>query len=261
LREAIADAPASARERPVTTTDVLKCVAILLVLVDHHGFFFDSANPWWRLFGRVAAPIFFFLIGFAQTRRVPWTWLALGAALTAIDALKVERLADTMVNILINFALLRAVVLPLVERHVMPKPVAVALLVGICVPLFPFTEARLEYGTGGWLWAFLGLAHRLALQDGTRQAVWTRNGIAAAAATAYILREVHVLGFTGLQTALLFPLIGGLCAVLLHFRREALAWQPPAPVAAILRFGGRFTLEIYGGTLFVSHAVAYAIAA
>jgi hypothetical protein len=66
----------------VTTTDVLKCIGVASFLIDHTGVFFDPAEPWWRLFGRVAAPIFFFLVGFARSRRVPWTWLALGAALT-----------------------------------------------------------------------------------------------------------------------------------------------------------------------------------
>jgi hypothetical protein len=140
--------------RPVTTTDLLKLVALLFVFVDHHGYFFDPANPWWRLFGRVAAPIFFFLIGFARTRRVPWTWLAFGGLLTAINALEAGSLGGTMVNILINFAILRAFILPAVERHVMGRPLAVALLIGGCLPLIPITDGPLEYGTEGWLWAF-----------------------------------------------------------------------------------------------------------
>jgi len=247
------------QDRLVTTTDLLKLVGIVFVLIDHHGYFFDPGNMWWRLFGRIAAPIFFFLIGFARTRRVPWTWLAFGILLTAVNAWKAESLSGTMVNILINFALLRALVLPPVERHVMPRPAAVALLIAGCLPLIPPTDGPLEYGTEGWLWAFLGLAHRLALDQGTRQAVWTRNGIAAATGTAYIVREAYDYGFTALQAAILVVLVAGVCAALLRFRREPLSWQPPGPVAIPFRFCGRYSREIYGITLFVAHIVTYAI--
>ncbi len=246
--------------RPVTTTDLLKLVALLFVFVDHHGYFFDPANPWWRLFGRVAAPIFFFLIGFARTRRVPWTWLAFGGLLTAINALEAGSLGGTMVNILINFAILRALVLPAVERHVMARPLAVALLVAGCLPLIPVTDGPLEYGTEGWLWAFFGLGHRLALAEGTRRALWTRNGIAAATGVAYIVREVHDYGFDGLQTAILVGLVTALCVALLRFRRADLPRQPPGFLAPLFHFCGRRSLEIYAISLFVSHGVAYAMA-
>jgi hypothetical protein len=243
------------RGTSVTTTDVLKLVGIVFVFIDHHGYFFDPENMWWRLFGRVAAPIFFFLIGFARTRKVPWTWLAFGLVLTVVNAWKAESLWGPMVNILINFALLRALILPPVERHVMGRPLAVALLIAGCLPLIPITDGPLEYGAGGWLWAFLGLAHRIVLEDGTLQARWTRNGIATATAVAYIVREVHDYAFTGIQAAILVILVAGLCAVLIRFRREPLTWQPPFPLALPFELCGRYSLEIYGISVLVSYAL------
>src|SRR5688572_24086808 len=65
----------------VTTTDLLKVIGVATFLVDHYGFFFHTDELWWRMFGRVASPIFFFLVGFARTREVPLTWLAFGLAL------------------------------------------------------------------------------------------------------------------------------------------------------------------------------------
>ena len=56
---------------PVTTTDLLKLAGLTLVLIDHYGLFFDPNADWWRVVGRGAAPVFFFLIGFARTRTVP----------------------------------------------------------------------------------------------------------------------------------------------------------------------------------------------
>ena len=39
--------------RPVTTTDAWKLFAIVFVLVDHYGLFFQPDEMWWRLFGRL----------------------------------------------------------------------------------------------------------------------------------------------------------------------------------------------------------------
>ena len=110
--------------RPVTTTDAWKLFAITFVLIDHYGYYFDPDEIWWRLFGRVASPVFFFFIGFARTRRVPWSWIALGILITAVEYWTSGG-RNFMVNILINFALLR-LVRPFVEAHVMPHPVRLA---------------------------------------------------------------------------------------------------------------------------------------
>jgi len=37
------------------------------------------------------------------------------------------------------------------------------------------------------------------------------------------------------------------------------AWQPPEPLAAVLRFCGRYSLEIYAATLLALQITAYAI--
>src|SRR3954447_328831 len=68
--------------RPVTTTDLWKLVGLVLVLIDHWGLLFAD-DPSWRVVGRAAAPIFFFFIGLARTRQVPWSWVILGLGLTA----------------------------------------------------------------------------------------------------------------------------------------------------------------------------------
>ena len=54
----------------VDNTDWLKTAAIILVVVDHIGYFFIEDDHWWSVFGRLAAPTFFFLLGYAQTRTV-----------------------------------------------------------------------------------------------------------------------------------------------------------------------------------------------
>ena len=250
----MSEALAQPRDRLVTTTDVLKFIGVVTLLIDHYGLFYHPDENTWRLVGRTAAPIFFFLIGFARTRSVPWTWLAFGAAITAMNYVAFGGWRDTTVNILFNFALLRLAVLPFVERHMLSRPIPLAMLSLGCVLLIPATDEELEYSTEGWLWAFFGLAHRSAIEHpGTRRS-WTRAGLAAVAALAYIPREIHDYGFDVVQAAVLVVLVGTIVLTLIRFRRSALPWQPPAPLAAALRFCGRYSLEIYAITLLAMQA-------
>ena len=51
--------------RTVTTVDLWKAAALLLILCDHLWFYIWPGQLWLTALGRAALPIFFFLIGFA----------------------------------------------------------------------------------------------------------------------------------------------------------------------------------------------------
>ena len=247
-----------AREGPVTTTDLWKFVGLVLVIIDHWGLLFAD-DPSWRVVGRAAAPIFFFFIGLARTRRVPWSWVILGLVLTAVDSWTSDTgLGKINLNILINFAYVR-LLLPEIERRVMPHPWAIALLaVAIVLLIRPFQQI-MEYGAEGWLWALFGLSHRLALEAQHPHSRWVRNGLATAAALVYTAKEILDHGFHGAEGAVLAGLIAALALALTLFRRADLSQQPPEPLAAVLRFCGRYSLEIYATTLLAMQLTAYAI--
>jgi hypothetical protein len=243
--------------RAVTTIDAWKPAGVVFFLVDHYGLFFDSGDNWWRLFGRLASPIFFFLIGFARSRTVPLSWLFFGAVLTAADYLTSQGLHDTTVNILINFALLR-LALPTIEAHAMPYPARLAALTAVSIAVIPSLDPILEYGGEGWLWTLLGLSHRLLLERGGADAFWRRDALALAAAGAYVVREISDYGFDLFQALLLAVMIGRLVALLLEFRRAELDWRPPRPLADLLAFAGSRSLEIYALSLLFMQILAYA---
>ena len=92
--------------RAVDNTDWLKTAAIILVSVDHFGYFFMEDDLWWSVFGRLAAPTFFFLLGYAQTRTVPLHWIWLGVILTLLDSWNADW-TWVAPNILLSFALIR----------------------------------------------------------------------------------------------------------------------------------------------------------
>ncbi len=92
--------------RPVDNADWLKTVAIISVSVGHFGYFFMEDDRWWSVFGRLAAPTFFFLLGYAQTRTVPLNWIWLGLMLTLLESWNADW-TWVAPNILLSLALIR----------------------------------------------------------------------------------------------------------------------------------------------------------
>ena len=243
---------------PVTTTDLLKLAGLTLVLIDHYGLFFDPNADWWRVVGRGAAPVFFFLIGFAHTRTVPWMWIVLGAILTALDAFVSNGLEDVSLNILFNFALIR-LVSPWIERHVLARRWGLPALAILCVASIPLAGLLLEYGASGWLWALVGLAAREALVARDAHIRRLRNMVATIALSAYVVSESIDFEFDPLQTVALFVLMAALTAAFLHFRRVDAPWSFPALLSRSLHWIGRRSLEIYAVSLFIMQSLGYAL--
>ncbi len=181
--------------------------------------------------GRASLPIFFFLIGFARTRTVPWTWWAGGALLTGLDYARTGALADITVNILINFALIR-IALPHIERHVIGSAWRTAAFALALAALALPANQIIDYGTNGWLLALVGLAHRRALEAGpdrARDPRWLmRRALGAFATLLFIAVEIDGYEFGVTEawiTAACVILASGL---LLRFRPGDARWQPAA---------------------------------
>jgi hypothetical protein len=141
-------------------TDWLKTAAIILVAVDHFGHFFVEDDRWWSVFGRLAAPTFFFLIGYAQTRTVPLHWIGLGVILTLLESWNAEW-TWVAPNILLSFALIRSArpyVQVLLQRY---GWAAFAVLVSTLLAVLSIAAKIVDYGSEGWLWALFGLCQRM----------------------------------------------------------------------------------------------------
>lgn len=232
----------------VTTIDMWKTAALLLILIDHLGFFIWTDQPWLTAIGRAALPVFFFLIGFARTRAVPWFWWAAGLALTALDAWRLAGEGYPELNIMINFALIR-LALRLIERHVMAVWWRVALFAMLLAALMPLAGQWLEYGTEGWLLALVGLAHRLARERGPdkpRDPAWlTRRALGAFGTLAFMVMQIVDYEFEVMETWIMAAAVIAVSGLLIMFRVGPSRFQPPEPLALALRFCGRRSLEIY----------------
>jgi hypothetical protein len=267
-------APSTSAPRPVDNTDWLKTAAIILACVDHFGHFFMENDQWWAVFGRLAAPIFFFLMGYAQTRTVPLHWIGLGVILTLLNSWNADW-AWVTPNILLNLTLIRFA-RPYADSLVQHRGwVAFGLLVCALLALLPAAATIIDYGTEGWLWALFGLCQRRyvdaraggqagggaqARSAPARTAVQSMPSMrllaCLVAAVVYVWQEQKEFSFPQIHLAVIIAGVGVLSLALCWFRRGASRIQPPQPIAGALRFIGRHTLEIYALQLAGSELIA-----
>ena len=243
----------------IDNTDWLKTVAIILVSVDHIGYFFIADAQWWSTFGRLAAPIFFFLLGYSHSRKVPLNWIWLGIILTLLDSWNADWTWMSP-NILLSFALIRLArpyVRDLVQNRGWP---AFALIVSVLILVLPIAGGIVEYGSEGWLWALFGLYQRMYNDSrsgtgvvGTAPNPSPKTGnleslrLAAclAAAVIYVWQEQVEFLFSRVHFTVFDLSVGVLSFSLCLFLRGPSRVQAPKPIADILHFIGRHTLEIY----------------
>ena len=247
----------------VDNYDWLKTAAIILVAVDHFGYFFMENADWWNAFGRMAAPVFFFLMGYAQSRTVPFRWIWLGIILTLLDSWNTDW-TWVAPNILLSLALIRFA-RPHMKNLIHHFGwVAFALLVCALYMMLPIAANIVEYGTEGWLWALFGLCQRMYVDgrsvtdvNGTDQnpaasahllipnVELMRLLAAFVAVIVYVWQEQMEFAFSQVQLAVVILGVGALSVSLCLFRRGPSRIQPPEPLARTLRFVGWHTLEIY----------------
>jgi hypothetical protein len=249
--------------RPVDNTDWLKTLAIICVSAGHIGFFFIENEWWWSVLGRFAAPPFFFLVGYAQTRTVPLHWIWIGVILTLLESWNASW-TWVAPNILLSLALIRIArpyVQMLVQRH---GWAAFVLLVCALLAVLPVAAEIVDYGGEGWLWALFGLCQReyvdaMSATGGggeiqrpsasalaaTEAAGLMRLLACLVAAVVFVWQEQEEFSFPAIHLAAFILGLGVLSVSLCLFKRGESRIQPPEKIASALRFIGRYTLEIY----------------
>lgn len=227
----------------ITSYDVLKFVAVIIMVIDHMGYYFFPDQLWFRAIGRIGFPVWFFLLGYARGRDVPMVLWAGGAVLAGgnlIAGMYLFPLNALFTIIGIRFLIDR--VMRFAQRGAPYLWGMAALLTVLAIP----TSFITEYGTQGLLLAMYGYM--------------VRHGYAAGFARDTVRKfMLFTLGMFvacqyvtfGMDTAQMVFMTLGLLAtdvILLSFRSFEFAktdagfWRVAGwPV----RFAGRHTLGIY----------------
>ena len=227
----------------LTSYDLLKALAIVLMIIDHIGFYFYPEDMWFRIFGRLCVPIWFFLIGYAKTREIPGL-LWIGAGLLAASTLIAGQTLFPL-PILITLAAARFMIDPLMARA-LRSPETLAGMYCLLVLLSVHSAALLEYGTLGLLLAMYGYIcrHREQIALGK----WLLHVFIMAVALAFVGHQILLM--PALDALQLQVFLGGtaLIFILLYaFRpREYPGFSRYGRVfLPVFQIAGRWTLEIY----------------
>lgn len=231
----------------LTSYDLLKALAVIIMIIDHSGYYLFLDEPWFRAIGRIGFPVWFFLVGYSRRRDFSVS-LFIGAALLVASNFLCG-LSIFPLNALVTIILIRFILDPLMKLA-LKNPIflllALVVVTGVSVPSFPVSE----YGTLGLLLAMFGyvVRHKPAFA-----AVGAGPDIVAKGMALYCLLTFLVLEqwfFMFVQGPLLFLVCGtsAVMWILLNFRAvdfPRLTNAMPRVATVVVQFMGRHTMEIY----------------
>lgn len=238
--------------KQLTSYDLLKTVAVILMIVDHAGFYFFPDDNWWRVAGRLCVPVWFFLIGYANSRDLgKRLWIGM-AVLICADL--IAGLYLFPVNILGSMIITRLALDPLMERALRDRSRFWAIAVILLLLTIP-SGMGFEYGTLGFILAIYGyLIRRRKELTEAGNGDFLRHYFLFATACFLIVQSL-AFGFKESQQMVLMLGTLGVMSGLFFFRPmefPLLSAKLPRFLVLFLQFTGRRTLEIY-----VAHQILF----
>lgn len=240
--------------RDLTSYDLIKSFALIFMVIDHVGYYFYPEQMDWRLVGRLCVPVWFFLIGFANSRNLEAT-LWIGALVLQFSHFPAGSYVLPL-NVLATMIAIRLVIDP-VMAHVMRSPQTLWSVSGIFLILGIPSGLITEYGTLGLILAMFGWLARH--RDRLREPDKVMPQFLAFTVFSFVATQQISFGFTQLQFFIL--VIGTLlvCGVLYFFQPATyprLSTALPRVLKAPLQLMGRRTMEIYVVHLLIFKAMA-----
>lgn len=234
--------------KSLTSYDLLKSLALILMIVDHIGHYFYPDIIWFRVIGRLSVPIWFFLIGYADTRHVqPVIWIG-GAVLSVSSVIAGEYLFP--MSILFMLGISRLMIDGVMVRALRNYEAFAGMFFLMMFAAFP-TLLLFEYGTLGLLFAMFGYMcrHRADIRI---HPLALFGFIAAILLTYIVFQGILLPSLSALQLGVFFAGMVVVMALLFFFRSVVFNGVFLKP----LQITGRYTLEIYVLHLLVFRGVA-----
>jgi len=222
----------------VTSTDLIKALALINMVMDHLGFFFFPDEPMWRAVGRIGVPVWLFLAGYARPSRMSLWLPAGGFFLLAVDVSLGRPLFP--LNILFTIMLTRWVVQFIPVQRVLNDILLLMALPLFAVAAYFYSNLFLEYGTVGLLLGIWGRIMREAPDS------WARRLFALLCLAVFLflqqlVGEFKVFAYLVMCAGVTFT-FGWLYVFQPRIYPASESWYGLAPV---VRFLGRHTLGFY----------------
>jgi len=239
----------------VTYLDIIKTVAVVIMIIDHIGFYFFPEQLWWRAIGRAGgAPVWFFLIGYAITRDLP-NRLLIGALILAVaDFVLFDRIFA--MSALVTIILLRLIIDP-VMKFLLQSRYIFALGCVLIALFYVVTRMAVEYGTLALLFAMLGYLtrHKEDLFQDSFLTVKDYYAFMAFTIVMFSLFQNMTFGFNEAQFAFMACVSALVTVVLVRITPRTFPSIKNQLSLSVLHYCGRQTLDIY-----VAHLLLFKIA-
>ncbi len=226
----------------ITSYDLLKTLALILMIIDHIGYYFFPEESTWRFIGRFSAPIWLFLIGYASTQKLePRLWIG---ALVLMGGMYLMHAPTIPLNILFTFLIIRLIIHPLMSIGKNQPVFIFALFIILSIFALP-SMYIIEYGTASLIFAGLGyIARRHNEFSLTKEQFALLAGYGGA---LYAVFQGIWFQFSEAEFYILVPFIGLLAIALTFFKpMESKPLTQKSGAGKYLLFVmGRKTLEIY----------------
>ena len=226
----------------ITSYDLLKTFAVIIMIIDHIGFYFFPEQEWWRALGRLCVPIWFFLVGYARTRFIPKTWIF--GCLILVFANIITGMSIFALNVLATMIAVRLILDPVMRIVIKSSLHSWMTVILLFILVFP-TDFISEYGAQGLLAAMYGYLVRS--KDSLKDKNLVINFMLYSF-FVFIFYQQITFGFS--TWPMNFMIFGTLIVnlYLLSFSSisyPVLTQKTPKPLVRFFHFCGHRTLEVY----------------
>lgn len=222
----------------INSYDMVKFLAISIMIVDHIGFFFFPEQLLWRAIGRICVPMWFFMVGYSKAGWKDKKVIGGMLLLIAVDIVFYSPIFS--LNVLVTITLLRLVHQVFLNRYLenldWQKLLGIMIMV---IMLYPITSIMWEYGTLALLFSIGGFLVRQGKRDILTQ-LWF-----LASAVVFCAMQAVVFKFSILETAVMTVGIMLTSAVLFAFEIKSHVLKGWATTRKIFLFIARNSLTIY----------------
>ncbi len=238
----------------ITSYDLLKTFALLLMIIDHVGYYFFPEQLWFRAIGRLCVPVWLFLIGYSRSRDI--TAALIVGAIILMASNFVVGMNIFPANILVTMMVSRLIIDFIMRLFFKNK----IYLYSICFVLFILvipSYVIFEYGTLALFMVMFGWLVRNKKEINNKNIV---DGVMALSLFSFAIYQQMYFGFD--KTQMIF-LVSGLVIVnfvLYYFRPHEfvkLTNKLNGLLVSFIQVCGRHTLLAYVINLMLFKALAF----
>lgn len=218
----------------VNTHDLIKVVAITLMIVDHLGFYFLDNNLALRLLGRGAAPLFYFLIGYAGKLNCRPSLFVYATILSLTSTFLSGKYF--WANILFTFLIAHFILTKLPVKK-MPNWLTTCLVLSLML-LNTWIYAYIEYGT-------LGILISLSVYWHKEKPGYAGLWLAFITIYYFLWQGLTFHLFNATWSIYGLVIIGSFCLLLFYYYKLEKIYSYPKWLIKPTLIISRYSLEIY----------------